>query len=124
MSTETTHPQLWDSFDFYLSGGDDGSMDETMKLNRIFKLTEVRVVMATKHLSVEDFVIWLSSGRGAAFSQILISQAFSDVKDYLWMPEEGIMFNSSDNLHFSLFIKSTTNTWALTAKGWAVQVNV
>ena len=110
----------WTHFDFYVSGGADGAFKETLTLGKVFKITDVRVHLSTKHLSVEDFVIYLSAAKGSAFNQKLISQAFSDVVDYLWQPTRELMFDSGDHMIFSLFIKSATNSYGLQVRGWSV----
>lgn len=113
----TTH---WNEFNFYASGGVDGAFKESLSLGKAFKIGDVRLHLSIVHPSVEDFVIWVSSANGSAYNLILISQAISGIKDYMWIPTNPIIFDSDDQLVFSLFIVSASNTYGLDVRGWAV----
>jgi hypothetical protein len=112
--------ETWDHLDFYSSGGVDGSFVESLAPGKMFRLEEVRLHLSVVHASVEDFAIRISSSFGSAYNQVLISQAMNGVANYLWQPTNPMIFNSDDQLVFSLFIKSATNIYGLNVKGWGV----
>ena len=120
MTMEYMDQKQWTHFDFYTTGGANGAFKDSLALGKVFKITDVRLHLSVKHPSVEDFVIWLSSAKGSAFNQIYISQAMSDVKDYLWQPGRELIFDSEDQLIFSMFIKSGSNIYGLNVRGWSV----
>lgn len=120
MTIEYKGPENFTYFEFYTSGGTDGAFKDSFAPGKVFRIGEVRLHLSVKHASVEDFAIWLSAARGSAYNQVFISQAFSDVKDYLWQPTRPLEFNSDDQLIFSLFLASGTNIYGLSVKGWSV----
>jgi hypothetical protein len=120
MTIEYKGPENFTYFEFYTSGGANGAFKDSLAPGKVFRIGEVRLHLSVKHPSVEDFVIWLSATRGSAYNQVFISQAFSDVTNYLWQPTHPLQFNSDDQVIFSLFIKSGTNIYGLSVKGWSV----
>jgi hypothetical protein len=120
MPIEYKGPENFTYFEFYTSGGANGAFKESLTLGKAFKLGEVRLHLSVKHPSVEDFAIWVSAGRGSAYNQILISQAMSDIVDYLWQVDDALVFNSDDQIIFSMFVKSGSNVYGLSVKGWSV----
>jgi hypothetical protein len=120
MTIEYIGPGNFTYFEYYASGGVNGAFKESLAPGKIFRIDTVSLHLSVVHPSVEDFVIRVSSARGSAFNQIIISQAFSGVNDYLWQPNRPLQFNASDEVIFSLFVKSGANNYGLMIRGWSV----
>ena len=120
MTIDYKGPENFTYFDFYTSGGTNGPMVDSLSVSKAFRMGEVRLHLSVVHPSVVDFTIRLSSILGSAYNQILVSQAMSSVKEYLWQPTRPLEFNSGDQLVFSLYFASGTNIYGLNVKGWSV----
>lgn len=120
MAMEYKGPENFTYFNYYMTGGANGAFKLSLTPGKIFRIDTVMLHLSVVHPSVEDFVIWVSNGYGSAYNQIIISQAFSGVNDYLWQPTRPLQFNSDDQIIFSLFIKSGTNIYGLLVHGWSV----
>jgi hypothetical protein len=120
MTIEYQGPENFTYFEFYVSGGTNGAFKESLYLGKKFRIDTVSLHLSVVHPSVEDFVIWVSNARGSAYNQVIISQAFSGVNDYLWQPTRPLHFNEDDQIIFSLFVKSGTNIYGLLVRGWSV----
>lgn len=119
-TTDWREAEQWMHIDFYSTGGANGAFQESLAPAKMFRVDDVRLHLSANHASVEDFVIYLSSGRGSAYNQVFISQAMNGTKEYLWQPTRPLIFNSDDHLVFGLFIKSGTNIYGLVVNGWGV----
>jgi hypothetical protein len=70
--------------------------------------------------STEDFVVRLSAIKGSAHNVVLISQAISDVYDYVWQDSFGMLFLSDDQIVLGWSQASGVNIGGLNVQGWAV----
>lgn len=111
----------WTHFSFYASGGTNGAVSESLSpAGGPFRLHEIRLHFSVIFASTEDFVVRLSAVKGSAHNVVLISQAISDVYDYVWQDSFGMLFLSDDQLVLGWSQASGVNIGGLNIQGWAV----
>lgn len=111
----------WTHFSFFASGGTDGAVTESLNpTGKQFILHEIRLHFSVIFASVEDLVVRLSAAKGSAHNVTLISQALSDLYDYVWINSTGMHFLSDDQLVFSWSQASGVNIGGLNVQGWGV----
>lgn len=111
--------QLYDTFNFFVTGGEDGAISESLDISYTKKLNEIRVHCSVVFASDEYLRVQISNTQGSAYNFILLSYAMSDIQDLLWQPDQPIFLDSTDQLVFSLSMVSGTNVIGLNAVGWA-----
>lgn len=116
--------QLWEYFSFFATGKADGGPIESISGSdfgtlKHFIITEIRLTLSSKFLSVEDFVVKLSAAiAGSDYKHTFISQAMSDLLYYRWAGSA--LFVSGDTLGFLMSMDSASNAWGLEVQGWAI----
>ena len=117
---------LWEEFMFFVSGGEHGAFIESisnMQGWEIFKIAEIRLHLSVVHVSVQDFTMRLSadSAQGSNFNQVFLSQAMLGINELLWIPDRPLIFQSDDQVVFSMGVASGTNVYGLAVYGWSVR---
>jgi len=120
--------QLYNFFSFFSNndtGGADGSVKEVITggdagETEFFKIKEVRIHLSSPCASVEDFILHLTSIKGSEYDQTFLSQAMSDLTDFLWQPSQPLTFMSGDTFSVYMSLDSGSNSIAINAHGWAI----
>lgn len=112
--------QRWTQFSFFVDGGTDGAVTESLAPGKPFRLTEIRMHLSVAFAEIEDFVLRLSAAQGSAHNATLISQALSDLTDFTWQPSIPMEFLSDDQLVMGWSQASGANIVGLNVQGWAV----
>lgn len=118
-------PQRWSHFKYFNSYGADGAETSSVATDGgIWALKDVRVHLSVVHASVEYLVVRVSAADGSAYNVRFVSQAMSDVSDYLYIPDDagtyGLILQSDDQLVITLSLASATNVIGININGWAV----
>ena len=119
--TETyLQPQRWSEFAFFVSGGADGAIVESVAPGVPFRLGELGVHCSVAFASVEDLTVRLSAVQGSAHNMMFVSYAINGSTDVLLQYFPEIIFQSDDQLRIALSLASGVNVIGITVKGWAV----
>ncbi len=107
-------------FTFFATAGAAGvTMGEDFAPGFAFRLDKVRLHLSTAHVSIVDFMVWISHHIGSQYNQNLISQAMNGVRDVMYHPDRPITYHDTDTLRFSLIL-SAANIYGLEVSGWAI----
>lgn len=118
-------PQRWSHFKYFNDYGTDGAETSSVSPSGgIWAFKDIRVHLSVAHASIEDLTVYVSAAAGSAYNIYLVSQAMSDLKDYVFIPdtgdEHGLIMQSDDQLVVNLSLVSATNIIGINVNGWAV----
>lgn len=112
----------WFHYQYFTDGGVDGGFQHSLEFGGYFKVNCVRLHFDVPYVGKKEaFTIRLSSIKGSAYDLILYSEQMEMVRDLVWTPENAMYFLSGDELVFSLYVLSGSNTYGLCISGWAVR---
>lgn len=97
----------------------DSTMSENFVPSFAFELEKIRLRLSGAHVSVVDFMVYISHHLGDHFNHNLISQAMNGVKDVLYQPAPTLRYHQDDVIHFSM-VYSAANIYGLSVSGWCV----
>lgn len=103
----------------FFADGLNASLDEDFTPTFAYEIKSVSLHLSVAHVSVVDFIVRMSAAQGSAYNLKLISQAMSDVQDFIWVPDSTQIFNVGNHLNFSMTM-SSNNRYGLIVEGWAV----
>ena len=116
--------QRWHEFSFFVTGGADGVITDSLAPGTDFKavpwrLKGIRVHCSVAFASVEDLTLRISAANGSAYNLMLLSQAMNGISDLLWQMDTAEIFGSNDDLVVNLSLVSATNIIGIVINGWA-----
>ena len=101
------------------TGATESTLSNNFAPSFAFELDKIRLRLSGAHVSIVDFMAYVSHHLGDHFNQNLISQAMLGVKDVLWRADPNLFLHSGDVIHFSMEY-SEGNIYGLEISGWAI----
>ena len=99
----------------------ESTMSENFEPGYAFELEKIRLRLSGAHVSIVDFMAYISHHSGDHFNHNLISQAMLAVKDVFLQIDPTTIMHESDVLHFSMEY-SAANIYGLEVSGWAITI--
>ena len=99
----------------------DSTLSENFAWNGAFELEKIRLKLSQGHVSIVDFMVYVSNHLGIHYNQDLISQAMLGVKDVMYQPDPTLKLHPGDEIHLSM-VYSAANVYGLEISGWAITV--
>ena len=121
LSKDYQENERWVPFNFYESGGANGSFTTSIDEPHDLRFGEYRIHFSSAFASTQDLIIYISSAKGSAYNHKLLSQAMSDVKDLRVGFSEWVIIDSTDQLVLSLAMTSGVNVYGMEMIGWAAR---
>jgi len=97
----------------------ESTMSNNFAPSFAFELDKIRLRLSGAHVSIVDFMVYVSHNLGDHFNHNLISQAMLGKKDVLWRADPNLFLHSGDVIHFSMEY-SAANVYGLEISGWAI----
>lgn len=108
---------------FFATGGSaantNSTMIEALDYGQGFELEKIRLRLSAAHVSIVDFMVYVSNHLISYYNNDLISQAMVGVRDVLYFPDKTIKLHPSDQIVCSM-IYSAANHYGLEISGWAI----
>lgn len=119
---EFQQPGRWTHFSFFVSGGTNGAVTESLENpgQQKFKLGELRLHFSTAVASATDLVVRVSSINGSYHNAVLLSLALLGLRDVLLQFSNPYQLLSDDQVVIGWSQKSGVNIGGLNVQGWAV----
>jgi len=112
-------------FTYFATGGSAANTDscliETFNPSFAFELDKIHLHLSTVHVSVVDFLAYISHHANSYYNHDLVSQAMVGVKDVLFQAVPYMYFHSGDCVHCSMNL-SAANHYGLEISGWAITI--
>ncbi len=99
----------------------NSTLSENLILSGAFELEKIRLRLSVVHVSLVDFMVYISHHKGLMYNQNLVSQAMLGVKDVMYQADPTLRLHESDVIHFSM-VYSAANIYGLEVSGWAITV--
>ena len=99
----------------------DSTLSENFAWAGGFELEKIRLRLSLGHVSIVDFMAYVSNHLGIHYNQNLISQAMVGIKDVMYQPDPTLKLHPGDVIHFSMEY-SAANVYGLEVSGWAITV--
>lgn len=113
-------PHRWKEFTFSAKGSAIASfINETVAMDRKWKLAEVRLHFSTAMGSVKYMTMQIS-GSDASYNTKLYSESLNGVQDLIIHYSAPLTFNSDQQLVIGTSVLSVANQYGLQVIGWAV----
>jgi hypothetical protein len=118
-SEEEILPQQWVDFAFFSSKA-AGALNLSIYPGKKWRLKEVRIHNSVAFGSVRDFILAISSVKGSAHNNLLLSQAMNTVQDLIVYYSTPLNFLSGDHLNLSMYASIATVRGVSVHGQWAV----
>lgn len=110
-------------FTYFATGGSTANTASTMieffAPSFAFELDKIHLRLLAAHVSVVDFMAWVSHRTNSYYNHDLVSQAMVGVRDVLYQALPYLIFHSGDQIICSM-IYSAANHYGLEVSGWAI----
>lgn len=110
---------------FFATGGSAANTNSTLiefiAFSQAFELEKIRIRLSLAHISVVDFMVYLSNHLGSYYNHNFVSQAMLALQDHVTQFDPTLKFHPGDTIHCSM-IYSAANHYGLEISGWAITV--
>ena len=97
----------------------ESTMSENFAPGFAFELEKIRLRLSAAHVSVVDFMAFVSHHSGEHFNHKLVSEAMFGVQDVLVQFNPTLKLYDGDVIHFSM-VYSAANIYSVECAGWSI----